>query len=91
LRVRDGATIDLTAGTYAFRRFNTGQGFTVYTEPGTIIQVTGDANPNSLDLNFDGNGGYLGSANPAVQALTEFRYLGADVQYGNDGGTCWDR
>lgn len=88
LSVKDGATIYLTAGTYTFRRFNTGQNFTVYTVPGTIVQVTGDTNPNSLDMQFNGNGSFVGSANPAIESVAEFRYLGTDVQF-SDSSTFW--
>lgn len=81
LRVQDGATIYLEAGTYTFRRFNTGQSFNVYTVPGTIIQVTGDSDPNSLDLQFNGNGSFVGSADPNVESVALFRYLGTDVNF----------
>ena len=81
LNVQDGATIHLTAGTYTFSRFRTGQGFTVYTAPGTIIQVAGDGLNNGADLQFNGNGSYVGSAVAGVESVALFRYLGTDVQF----------
>ncbi len=84
LSVMNGSTIYLTAGTYTFRRLNTGQNFTIYTVPGTIIQVTGDSDPNSLDMQFNGNGSYVGSAIPGVESVALFRYLGTDVQFSDN-------
>lgn len=88
LQVKDGATIYLGDGVYTFRRFNTGQNFTVYTSPGTIIQVTGDSDPNSLDLQFNGNGSYVGSAVSGVESVALFRYLGTDVNF-SDNSVFW--
>jgi len=87
LSVKDGATIYLTAGTYTFTRFNTGQNFTVYTVPGTIVQVTGDSDENSRDLQFNGSG-FVGSADPTIESVALFRYLGTDVQF-SDTSTFW--
>lgn len=84
LRVQDGATIYLTAGTYTFRRFNTGQNFNVYTVPGTIVQVTGDSDPGTLDLQFNGNGSFVGSADPTVESVALFRYLGTEVNFSDN-------
>lgn len=88
LSVKDGATLYLEAGTYTFRRFNTGQSFTVYTVPGTIIQITGDSDPNSVDLNFNGNGSFVGSVDPLVESVAQFRFLGTAVNM-SDVSTFW--
>ncbi len=84
LQVQDGATIYLAAGTYTFRRFNTGQNFRVYTVPGTVIQVTGDTDPNSQDLSFNGNSSFVGSADPNVESVALFRFLGTDVSFSDN-------
>jgi hypothetical protein len=81
LSVKDNATIYLTAGTYTFRRLNTGQSFNIYTVPGTIFQVTGDTDPNTPDMQFNGNGSFVGSAVPGVESVALFHYLGTDVQF----------
>lgn len=84
LQVKDGSSIYLTAGTYTFRRLNTGQNFNIFTVPGTIIQVTGDSDSNSLDMQFGGNGSFVGSAIPGVESVALFRYLGSDVQFSDN-------
>lgn len=84
LQVRDNASIYLSAGTYTFRRLNTGQSFNIFTVPGTIVQVTGDTDPNSLDMQFNGNGSFVGSAVPNVESVALFRYLGTDVQFSDN-------
>ncbi|MBP7936342.1 MAG: hypothetical protein KA354_17010 [Phycisphaerae bacterium] len=88
LQVMDGASIYLTEGTYTFRRLNTGQSFNLFTVPGTVIQITGDSDPNSLDLQFNGNGSFVGSADSNVESVALFRYLGTDVNF-SDSSTFW--
>lgn len=84
LLVQDGATIYLTAGTYTFRRLNTGQSFNIFTVPGTIVQVTGDTDSNTLDMQFNGNGSFVGSAIQGVESVAMFRYLGTDVNFSDN-------
>ena len=90
LRVQDGNTLHLGAGVYTLRRFNTGRNVLVYTVPGTILQVTGDTDPNSLDWNL-GVGSFFGPENADdVRDDPDYRvpcicFLGDDFNFGRSG------
>lgn len=90
LRVRDGNTLRLQAGTYTFRKFNTGQSVNIYTVPGTIIQIAGDPTPNSgPDFNLGGNGAYFGSEDPSVESVACICILGESTVQFSDNGEFW--
>ncbi len=87
LQVQDGTTLHLGAGTYTFRRFNTGQNVNVYTVPGTIIQIEGDP-ANDPDFNLGGNGAYFGSEIEGEESVACICLLGEKVQF-SDNGEFW--
>ena len=91
LQVQNGGTLHLGAGVYTFRRFNTGRtNLFIYTVPGTIIQITGDTDSNSLDFDL-GPGFYFGSEDPAIKSVACICYLGDNMQFGTGtaGGEFW--
>jgi hypothetical protein len=90
LRVQDGTTLHLGAGVYTFRRFNTGRNTNIYTVPGTIIQITNDTDPNTLDFNF-GVGFFFGSEDPSIESVSCICYLGDDMNFasGTGNGEFW--
>lgn len=84
LRVTDGNTLYFDAGTYTFRRFNSGQNVTIYTTEDTIIQIVGDPGADP-DFNLGGNGSYLGPVDPNTECIAKFCVLGETVNFSDNG------
>src|SRR4029078_1746078 len=69
INAQNGSTLILQAGTYTVRRFITGQHVTIYTLPGTMINVWGDNDGGNVDFRLLDDT-YFGAAPAQPQAIT---------------------